>query len=68
MSRDTLTDAEIAEARRLYDGGSTLGEVARHFGRSIYDFSPWLYMEHSSVQDALARVEAAVQAEKEGAC
>lgn len=53
MSRDMLTDEQIAEARRMYDGGATLGEVASHFGRSIYDFSPWLYMEHPSMRAAL---------------
>ncbi len=53
MSRDTLTDDEIAEARRMYDDGATLGEVATHFGRSLYDFSPWLYMEHRDVRAAL---------------
>ena len=53
MSRDTLTDEQIAEARKMYDGGAMLGEIASHFGRSIYDFSPWLYMEHSSMRAAM---------------
>jgi hypothetical protein len=57
VSRDTLTDGQIAEARELYDSGKTLGEVAEHFSRSIYDFSPWLYMEHPSVRDAIAAAE-----------
>lgn len=61
MSRHTLSDEDIATARRMYDEGSTLGEVAEHFSRSIYDFSPWLYMEHPSVQEALAGAEARIR-------
>ncbi len=54
MSRDTLTNEQIAVARKMYDDGATLGEVASHFGRSIHDFGPWLYMEHPSMRAVMA--------------
>lgn len=44
MSRD-LSDVDRAVARSLWRGGWTLGEIANHLGCSVYDLSPWLYME-----------------------
>lgn len=64
MSVHDLSDDQIATARRLYDEGKTLGEVAADLGCSLYDLSPWLYMEHRSVRDAIAAREDAVAASK----
>lgn len=41
--RRTLSDAERAEAVRMWRTGFSLGEIARALGCSVYDLSPWLY-------------------------
>jgi hypothetical protein len=54
-----LSDAQMAEARVLYyKRGHNLGAVARSIGCSIYDLSPWLYMEDPSLRARLAELEA----------
>jgi hypothetical protein len=46
VSATDLSYSQMAEARRLYSEGATLGEIAKILDCSIYDLSPWLYMEH----------------------
>lgn len=57
MSVHDLSDEQITQARVLYDMGKSLGEVAGELQCSLYDLSPWLYMEHPSIRNAIAAAE-----------
>jgi hypothetical protein len=45
MSAARLTEDQIVAARAMYLLGRTLGEIAERLKCSVYDLSPWLYME-----------------------
>jgi hypothetical protein len=40
-----LSDSQIAEARRLWEDGFSLGAIAGALQCSLYALSPWLYTE-----------------------
>lgn len=59
-----LTDEQVTEARRLYyEDGRNLRQVADAVRCSIYDLSPWLYMEDPALPAAFALARAKVWAE-----
>lgn len=40
-----LTDEQKQEARVMFhERGMTIGEIAEHFGVSIYALTPWIWM------------------------
>lgn len=41
-----MTNEQKLEAIKMFNDGKTLGEIAEHFGVSVYSLSPWIYAAH----------------------